>query len=184
MLSNAVAKPPVILQPLSSTSRVMKIGVWSKTLSQRDLSEVVMWTVRPKLMSVPGVANVAVWGQRDKQFQVLIDLSRQHDDCDPGSREIPEQRVHVVLGADVDAARRVIEQEHLGISGKRSRDHDALTLPARKFVRIPVKMLRKHVNAFQKLQHFSFALAVIGVETVYLQRFHQRIADRQSRIER
>jgi CzcA family heavy metal efflux pump len=72
----AVARPPVILQPLSSTSRVMKIGVWSNTLSQRDLTEVILWTVRPKLMSVPGVANVAVWGQRDKQFQVLIDPDR------------------------------------------------------------------------------------------------------------
>src|SRR5262249_52351047 len=71
-----VAKPPVILQPLSSTSRVMKIGVWSKTLSQRDLTEIVLWTVRPKLMSVPGVANGAVWGQRDKQFQVLVDPDR------------------------------------------------------------------------------------------------------------
>src|SRR5262245_13062967 len=71
-----VARPPVILQPLSSTSRVMKIGIWSKSLSQRDLTEVVLWTLRPKLMSVPGVANVAVWGQRDKQFQVLVDPDR------------------------------------------------------------------------------------------------------------
>src|SRR4051812_31727302 len=53
-----VARPPVILQPLSTTSRVLKIGVWSKVLSQRDLTEVVMWTVRPKLLGVPGVANV------------------------------------------------------------------------------------------------------------------------------
>ena len=68
-----VALPPVILQPLSTTSRVMKIGIWSKTLSQRDLTEVVMWTIRPKLMAVPGVANVAVWGQRDKQYQVIVD---------------------------------------------------------------------------------------------------------------
>jgi CzcA family heavy metal efflux pump len=68
-----VARPPVILQPLSSTSRVLKIGLWSDTLNQRELTEIVMWTVRPKLMSVPGVANVAVWGQRDKQFQVLVD---------------------------------------------------------------------------------------------------------------
>ena len=68
-----VAKPPVILPPLSSTSRVLKIGVWSKSLSQRDLSVIVTWTIRPKLMAVPGVANVAVWGQRDKQFQVLVD---------------------------------------------------------------------------------------------------------------
>ena len=71
-----IARPPVILQPLSSTSRVMKIGLWSKTLSQRDMTELVLWTIRPKLMSVPGVANVAIWGQRDKQFQVLVDPAR------------------------------------------------------------------------------------------------------------
>lgn len=71
-----VAMPPVILQPLSSTSRVMKIGVWSKTLSQQEMTILAMWTIRPKLMSVPGVANVAVWGQRDKQLQVLIDPDR------------------------------------------------------------------------------------------------------------
>jgi CzcA family heavy metal efflux pump len=72
----AVARPPVILQPLSSTSRVMKIGVWSKTLSQRELTLLALWTIRPKLMSVPGVANVAVWGQRDTEFQVLVDPDR------------------------------------------------------------------------------------------------------------
>lgn len=69
----AAAKRPVILQPLSSTSRVMKIGVWSDKLSQRDLTILAMWTIRPKLMSVPGVANVAIWGQRDRQLQVLVD---------------------------------------------------------------------------------------------------------------
>jgi CzcA family heavy metal efflux pump len=72
----AAAHPPVILPPLSSTSRALKIGVSSKTLSQTDLSELAMWTIRPRLMSVPGVANVAVWGQRDRQFQVLVDPDR------------------------------------------------------------------------------------------------------------
>jgi CzcA family heavy metal efflux pump len=72
----AVARPPVMLQPLSSTSRMMKIGLWSKTLSQRDLTVLTMWTIRPRLMSIPGVANVAVWGQRDRQFQVLVDPDR------------------------------------------------------------------------------------------------------------
>ena len=71
-----VARPPVILQPLSSLSRVMKIGVSSKTVSQRDMTVLAMFTIRPKLMAVPGVANVAIWGQRDKQFQVLIDPDR------------------------------------------------------------------------------------------------------------
>ena len=32
----AVARPPVMLSPLSSMSRVMKIGISSKTLSQMD----------------------------------------------------------------------------------------------------------------------------------------------------
>lgn len=72
----AVCRPPVILQPLSSLSRVLKIGVSSKTLSQMELSELALWTIRPKLMSVPGVANVAIWGQRDKQFQILVDPER------------------------------------------------------------------------------------------------------------
>ncbi len=69
-------RPPVMLPPLSATSRAMKIGLSSTTLSQEDLSEVVRWTIRPQLMAVPGVANVAVWGQRDRQLQVLIDPTR------------------------------------------------------------------------------------------------------------
>jgi len=72
----AVVRAPVILSPLSSLSRVMKIGVSSKTLSQMDLSELAKWTIRPRLMSIPGVANVAIWGQRDRQFQVLVDPER------------------------------------------------------------------------------------------------------------
>ncbi|MDI1310462.1 MAG: efflux RND transporter permease subunit [Methylotenera sp.] len=71
-----VAKPPVLMPPLSSLSRVLKIGVSSKQLSQMDVSNLTMWTIRPRLMSVAGVANVAVWGQRDKQLQIIIDPNR------------------------------------------------------------------------------------------------------------
>ncbi|MBX7105234.1 MAG: efflux RND transporter permease subunit [Gemmataceae bacterium] len=71
-----VARAPVILQPLSTTSRLLKIGVWSDTLSQRDMSVLALWTIRPRLMAIPGVANVAIWGQRDRQFQVLVDPER------------------------------------------------------------------------------------------------------------
>ena len=70
------ANPPVLLSPLSSTSRVMKIGLSSPTLSQMELSTVARWTIRPRLMSVEGVANVAIWGQRDRQFQILVDPDR------------------------------------------------------------------------------------------------------------
>jgi len=77
----SVASPPVILSPLSSTSRVMKIGVSSPKLSQMEMTTLARWTVRPRLMAIPGVANVAIWGQRDRQFQVLVDPERlrQHN---------------------------------------------------------------------------------------------------------
>src|SRR6266850_3142909 len=75
----AIARPPVILSPLSSTSRALKIGITSKKLSQMEMTELARWTIRPRLMAVPGVANVAIWGQRDRQFQVLVDPERLRD---------------------------------------------------------------------------------------------------------
>src|SRR5687768_7158141 len=59
----SVAMPPAMLQPLSSTARTMKIGLSSESMDVVDLSELTRWTIRPRLMSVRGVANVAVWGQ-------------------------------------------------------------------------------------------------------------------------
>jgi CzcA family heavy metal efflux pump len=71
-----VSKPPVMLQPRSSTSRVMMIGLSSKELSLVDLSVLTRWTIKPRLMGVPGVANVSVWGQRQRQLQVQVDPER------------------------------------------------------------------------------------------------------------
>ena len=68
-----VVNPPVILPPLSSLSRALKIGLWSDSQSQMDLTVLCRWTIRPRLMAIPGVANVAIWGDYDKQFQVLVD---------------------------------------------------------------------------------------------------------------
>ncbi|MGE0105181.1 MAG: efflux RND transporter permease subunit [Blastocatellales bacterium] len=75
----AAAKPPVILSPLSSTSRVLKIGLSSQNLSQMEMTDLARWTIRPRLMAVPGVANVAIWGERDRQFQVIVDPDRLHN---------------------------------------------------------------------------------------------------------
>jgi len=72
----SVAKPPVMLQPLSSTSRALKIGISSDTLSQMEMSTLAKWTIRPRLMSITGVANIAIWGERDRQLQVLVDPDR------------------------------------------------------------------------------------------------------------
>ncbi|BCA57551.1 efflux RND transporter permease subunit [Sphingomonas sp. HMP6] len=72
----AAARPPVMLPPLSSTSRAMKIGITSTKLDQMQISELARWTIRPRLMAVPGVANVAIWGLRDRQLQILVDPDR------------------------------------------------------------------------------------------------------------
>jgi Cu/Ag efflux pump CusA len=71
-----VSKPPTMLQPLSSTSRVMVVGLSSKTLTPIQMSVLARWTISPRLLGVPGVANVAIWGQRDRQLQVLADPNK------------------------------------------------------------------------------------------------------------
>src|SRR6478609_8346991 len=71
-----VGTPPVMIQPLSSTSRVMMIGLHAKDLSLIDLSILARWKIKPLLMGLSGVANVAIWGQRDRQLQVQVDPER------------------------------------------------------------------------------------------------------------
>ncbi|QDY91674.1 efflux RND transporter permease subunit [Arthrobacter sp. UKPF54-2] len=68
-----VSAAPVLMQPLSSTSRVMMIRLTSTDMSAIDMSVLARWTMKPGLLAVPGVANVAIWGQRDQQLQVLVD---------------------------------------------------------------------------------------------------------------
>ena len=70
------AAPPLMMQPLSATSRVMKIGLSSDDLSLIELSTIVRHTIRQRLLRVPGVANVGVWGQRKETRQVLVDPQR------------------------------------------------------------------------------------------------------------
>jgi CzcA family heavy metal efflux pump len=72
----AWSAPPVMLPPLSSTSRMMKIGISSKKYSVIDLSMIAYWTIRQRLLQVPGVANVAMWGERLEMLQVQVDPKR------------------------------------------------------------------------------------------------------------
>jgi Cu/Ag efflux pump CusA len=71
-----VSLPPTMLQPLSTTSRVMMVGLSSDTLSPIEMGVLARWNIKPRLMGVPGVANVAIWGQRERQLQVQVDPSR------------------------------------------------------------------------------------------------------------
>ncbi len=70
------AAPPVMIQPLSATSRVLKIGMSSDEIPMIDLSMTAYWKVRARLLGVPGVANVAIWGQRREMLFVKVDPKR------------------------------------------------------------------------------------------------------------
>ncbi len=94
-----VSGTPVILAPLSATSRVLKVGLSSEKLSQVELSTLARWTIRPRLMAIRGVANVAIWGQRDRQIQVLVDPERLRD-----HQVTLDQVVRTVRGAVTPAA--------------------------------------------------------------------------------
>lgn len=71
-----VSKPPTMLQPTSSTSRVMMVSLTSKDLSLIDMSVLARWTIKPRLLGVEGVSNVSIFGQREQQLQVQVDPQR------------------------------------------------------------------------------------------------------------
>jgi CzcA family heavy metal efflux pump len=74
-----VSKPPTMIQPMSSASRFMIVGLSSQDLSLTEMSVLAKWVVGPRLLGVPGVSNVAIWGNRDRQLQVLVDPKHLQD---------------------------------------------------------------------------------------------------------
>src|ERR671914_418797 len=75
--------PPFMIQPLSATSRVLKIGLSSTDadVDLMDMSLAAYYKIRARLLRVPGVANVPIWGQRKDNLNVMVDPERlrEHD---------------------------------------------------------------------------------------------------------
>ncbi|MGH8982937.1 MAG: efflux RND transporter permease subunit, partial [Acidimicrobiia bacterium] len=67
------ASPPFMMPPLSSTSRILKIGLTSDELSLIDMSAIAYWKIRSRLLRVPGVAQVMIYGERLHQRHVQVD---------------------------------------------------------------------------------------------------------------
>jgi CzcA family heavy metal efflux pump len=74
-----ISKPPVMLQPYSSSSRLLMFSLASDEVTPIEKSVIARWTLQPRLLGVPGVANVAIWGFRDRQLQVQVDPERLAD---------------------------------------------------------------------------------------------------------
>lgn len=91
------AQPPVIIAPLSSTSRAMKIGIYSDQYSQRELSLIAYWKIRARLLKVPGVANVPIWGEQRQIAAVHLDQEKVE------AYGIPLDEVMTVMADALDA---------------------------------------------------------------------------------
>ena len=66
----AGVQAPVMTPLISSTGDVMELGLTSSTASLMQLRTAADWLVKPTLLAVPGVANVAIWGGEIKQYQI------------------------------------------------------------------------------------------------------------------
>ncbi|MDX6534900.1 MAG: hypothetical protein QOF68_2644 [Gaiellales bacterium] len=92
------SSPPWMMPPLSSTSRIMKIGLSSQTLNLMQMSSISYWTIRSRLLRVPGVASVDIYGERLQQRHVQVDLNKL------AAYGIPYQKVMEEVGNSVSAS--------------------------------------------------------------------------------
>ena len=70
------AAPPWMMPPLSATSRIMKIGLSSNELNLIEMSSISYWKIRQRLLRVPGVAEVDIYGERLQQRHVQVDPAK------------------------------------------------------------------------------------------------------------
>lgn len=54
----------------------MILGLTADSTSLLDLRTIADWTIRPRLLSTGGVAQVAVIGGDIKEYQILLDPAR------------------------------------------------------------------------------------------------------------
>ncbi|UCF05905.1 MAG: efflux RND transporter permease subunit [bacterium] len=64
---------PMLAPVTSLMGEIMAVGLTSSKTSLMDLRTLADFTIRKRLLAVPGVASVKVYGGEVKQYQVLID---------------------------------------------------------------------------------------------------------------
>ena len=67
---------PVMGPQSSILGEVLIVGLTSDSTSMLDLRTLADWTLRPRLLSVSGVAQVSVLGGEMKEYQILLDPAR------------------------------------------------------------------------------------------------------------
>ncbi|MDB6170510.1 MAG: CusA/CzcA family heavy metal efflux transporter, partial [Verrucomicrobia bacterium] len=65
-------KPPKLSPLVSSTMDLLKIGLINDKMSPMELRTFADWTLKPRLLSVPGVAKCSVYGGEVRQLQIQV----------------------------------------------------------------------------------------------------------------
>src|SRR5215467_14441130 len=65
-------QPPAMTPLTSSTSTVLVLGLTSDKRSLMDLRTIADWTLRPRLLTVPGITKVSVFGGEVRSIQVAV----------------------------------------------------------------------------------------------------------------
>jgi CzcA family heavy metal efflux pump len=69
-------RPPMMTPLTSSTSIALAVGLAWPSHSLMNLTTVADWTVRPRLLAVPGVAKVSIFGEAARQIQLQFSPER------------------------------------------------------------------------------------------------------------
>jgi len=67
---------PVMAPLTSATAVFLTIGLTSNKLRPMDLWSFAYWTMRPRLLAVPGVANLVIYGGGVRQLQIQVEPRR------------------------------------------------------------------------------------------------------------
>ena len=67
---------PTMAPLTSATAVIMDIGLTSPTGSLMDLRTFADWTLQPRLLAVPGVAHISIYGGDERELQIQINPAR------------------------------------------------------------------------------------------------------------
>ena len=133
-LPDNIGKPT--MGPQSSIlGEVMIIGLTADSTSMLDLRTMADWTIRPRLLSTGGVAQVAVLGGDVKEYQVLIDPARM-------------KHYGVTLDEVMSVTRRMNQNVNGGIIYEHSNEYIVRGMLATTQVDQMAKAVIKTVNGF------------------------------------
>jgi CzcA family heavy metal efflux pump len=65
-------RAPVMAPLTSSSGIVLRVGMTGGATTPMELRTLAEWTIKPRLLAVPGVANITIFGGEVKQYQVRV----------------------------------------------------------------------------------------------------------------